>query len=267
MNKYLAAIVQMDTSAGWEANLTAAEAFIDEAAAGGARLVAFPEHYSRYAGGRTPTEPVADSPTLQRMRAKAMQKGVWLLCGTMLTPAEDGRSYNTSLLLNPQGEIVGRFDKMHLFDVTLPSGEKRLESNRVRPGEAVSVVNTELGSLGMSVCYDLRFPELYRVMRARGAQVFLAPAMFSRETGQAHWEIMVRARAIENGCYVIAPNQYGGAFDAWGQSMIVDPWGKVLCEVKRGQGMAMAEIDLDYLATVRGNLPSYDHRRTDVYGA
>lgn len=265
MSGYLAAIAQMDTSAGWEQNLCAAERFAEEAAAAGAKLLAFPESFSRYEGSRTPAEALEDSPTLARMRAKARETGLWILCGSLFTPAPDGRNYNTSLLLDPTGEIAGRYEKLHLFDVVLPSGEARRESKRICPGSHMTTVDTPLGKLGMSICYDVRFPEMYRAMTLQGAQVLLVPSMFSRETGRAHWECLLRARAVENGCYVIAPDQYGGAFKAWGHSMIVDPWGKILCEIDEGQGLAMAEIDFDYLAQARQNLPCLEHRRTDLY--
>lgn len=263
--KYLAAIGQIDTTEGWTHCLSTAESYVDQAAAAGAKLIAFPENFSQYEGGRTPAEPLDNSPTLERMAAKARETGIWILCGTLFTPAPDGRSLNTSVLLNPQGERVARYDKLHLFDVTLPSGEQRRESKRVCPGGAIVTAETPLGHFGLSVCFDVRFPELYRTMVLRGAQVLLVPAMFSQETGKAHWELLVRTRAVENGCYVIAPNQYGGKFGAYGHSMIVDPWGKILAEIPEGEGLALAEIDLDYLDQVRSNLPCLAIRRGDLY--
>lgn len=265
MRKYTVAIAQIDTSAGWEANLRAAEAFVEQAAQGGASLAAFPENFSCYEGGHTPAEPLEDSPTLARMSARARAGRIWVLCGSLFTPGPEGRSYNTSVLLNPTGAVEASYHKLHLFDVTLPGGEVRRESKRVCPGSRVVTAETELGHLGMSVCYDLRFPELYRAMTLRGAQVLLVPAMFSRETGKAHWEALLRARAIENGCYVVAPNQWGGRFGAYGHSMVIDPWGEVIAGIPEGQGLAFAEIDLDRLEQVRRNLPCLQHRRTDCY--
>lgn len=263
--KYLAAIGQIDTTEGWEHCLSTAESYVDQAAAAGAKLIAFPENFSQYQGGHTPSEPLDNSPTLERMTSKARESGMWILCGTLFTPAPDGRFLNTSVLLNPEGEQVARYNKLHLFDVTLPSGEQRRESKQVCPGGQIVTAETPLGHLGMSVCFDVRFPELYRTMVLRGAQVLLVPAMFSQETGRAHWELLLRARAVENGCYVIAPNQYGGKFGAYGHSMVVDPWGKVLAEIPEGEGLAMAEIDLDYLDQVRSNLPCLTIRRSDLY--
>lgn len=265
MRKYLAAIGQIDTTEGWEHCLSTAESYVDQAAAAGARLIAFPENFSQYQGGHTPSEPLDHSPTLERMAAKARETGMWILCGTLFTPAPDGRSLNTSVLLNPAGERVARYNKLHLFDVTLPSGEQRRESKQVCPGNSIVTAETPLGHLGLSVCFDVRFPELYRTMVLRGAQILMVPAMFSQETGKAHWELLVRTRAVENGCYVIAPNQYGGRFGAYGHSMIVDPWGKILAEIPEGEGLAMAEIDLDYLDRVRTNLPCLSIRRSDLY--
>lgn len=265
MRQYQVAIVQMDTTAPWEENLAAAERFIDEAAAHGASLVAFPECFSQYIGGRTPAEPLDNSPTLDRMRERARANRIWVLSGSLFTPAEtEERKYNTSILISPEGERVARYDKLHLFDVYLESGP-RLESRRVKPGQKITTVDTELGCLGMSVCYDLRFPELYRFQAQQGARVLLIPSMFSMETGRAHWESLIRARAIENTCYVVAPNQYQGRFVAYGHSMVVDPWGKVLCEIPEGQGIAYAEIDLDYLDRVREKMPTLKHCREDVY--
>lgn len=265
VRKYLAAIAQIDTTTGWEHCLSTAESYVDQAAAAGAKLIAFPENFSQYQGGHTPAEPLDNSPTLERMASKARETGLWILCGTLFTPAPDGRFLNTSVLLDPEGNRAARYDKLHLFDVTLPSGEQRRESKQVCPGGAIVTAETSLGHLGMSVCFDLRFPELYRTMALRGAQVLLAPAMFSQETGRAHWELLIRTRAVENGCYVIAPNQYGGKFGAYGHSMIVDPWGKVLAEISEGEGLALAEIDLDYLDQVRQNLPCLAIRRSDLY--
>ena len=255
MRPYLAAIAQLDTAPGWERNMSRIEAFTDQAAAAGARLIAFPESFSQYLGARTPAEALEDSPTLGRMGAKARAHGIWILCGSLFTPAGE-RKRNTCVLLDPMGQIAGRYDKMHLFDVTLPTGEQRLESRSFSPGSTPVTVDTPLGRLGMSVCYDVRFPEQYRAMAAEGAEVFLIPSMFTKPTGALHWELLLRARAAENGCYVIAPNQIDGRFGSYGHSMIVDPQGRVLCEIPAGEGIAFAEIDLDFAARVRQNMPS-----------
>lgn len=264
-NRFLAAVAQIDTGHTWEENLSTAEKFVEQAAAQGARLVVFPENFTCYDGGHTKVESFEDSVTLTHMVRQAQKYKIWILCGTIFTPGEDGRHRNTSVLLNPKGEQVARYDKTHLFDVTLPDGEVRKESKLVQPGEAIVTVNTELGHLGLSVCYDLRFPELYRQMTIQGAQILCVPAMFAAQTGKAHWEVLLRARAIENTCFVIAADQWGGKGDAYGHSMIINPWGEVLAEVEEGQGIALGEIDLNQLTAVRDKLPCLTHRRTDLY--
>lgn len=257
MRNYIAAIAQIDTTTPWEENLARIEGYIDQAAAAGAKLIAFPESFSQYLGGRTPSEALNDSPTLTRMARKAREHGIWVLCGSIFTPSpEVERKYNTSVLLDPNGEMAAHYHKMHMFDVTLPTGETRFESRRFCHGKDIVTVETPLGHLGMSICYDIRFPEQYRSMAARGAEVFLVPSMFTKPTGRLHWELLMRARAVENGCYVIAPNQIDGRFGSYGHSMIVDPQGKVLCEIEESEGIALAEIDLDYLDQVRANMPS-----------
>lgn len=255
MKQYTAAIVQLNTAPGWADNMQRIESYIGQAAQAGAKLIAFPESFSQYLGARTPAEAPESSPTLARMAAKARQHGIWVLCGSLFTPAQE-RKHNTSILLSSKGEIAGIYHKMHMFDVTLPTGERRLESKNFCPGTEMVTVKTPLGHFGMSICYDVRFPEQYRAMAGRGAEVFLIPSMFTKPTGKLHWELLLRARAVENGCYVIAPNQIDGRFDSYGHSMIVDPQGRVLCEIPEGEGMAFAEIDLDHAGQVRQNMPS-----------
>ncbi len=265
MERYLAAVVQMDTSADWETNLNTVANYIRKAAQQGAKLVAFPEHFACYEGQRTPSAPVKAHPTVQCIQKAAAENGIWVLGGSLFTPAADGRNFNTSVLIDPMGEISAIYHKLHLFDISLTAGRHSKESKHTAPGNQIISVPTQLGKLGMSVCYDLRFPELYRLMALQGTQGLLAPALFAQETGKGHRETLVRCRAIENGCYVIAPNQWGGSFQAWGHSMIVDPWGKVLCEIPEGPGMALAEIDLNRVEQIRREMPCLDQRRTDLY--
>lgn len=255
MSRYLAAIVQLDTAPGWAENMDRIADYIAQAAHQGAALVTFPESFSQYLGGRTPAEEPESSPTLLRMGELARQHGVWLLCGSLFTPSGD-RKRNSSFLLDPQGQVAGRYDKMHLFDVTLPTGEARMESRSFCPGEEIVTVDTPLGCLGMSICYDVRFPEQYREMTRRGMEVALIPSMFTKPTGRLCWEVLLRSRAIENGCYVIAPNQIDGRFGSYGHSMIVDPQGRILCELDEAEGMALAEIDLDLVSSTRAAMPS-----------
>lgn len=283
-----AAVVQMVSTASVEANLKAAGRLIDEAAGAGARLVLLPENFAVLDGG--PLGQFAEiegdsSAMLQKFLAgKAREHGIHLIAGTMpmksrplpLTtsvsglsvPADliaDGRVRPASLVYDPRGELVARYDKMHLFDVEVDDPQARyMESRSFEPGDTVVCVPTPLGRVGLSICYDLRFPELYRRLLESGAELLTVPSAFTRVTGEAHWEVLLRARAIENQCYVLAANQ-GGVHNAtretYGHSMIVDPWGRVLARVEKGEGIAVAAIDLAGLHELRRKMPVQAHRR------
>ena len=177
------------------------------------------------------------------------------------------RACNTSVLIGPDGGILARYRKLHTFDITLADGRPFRESDRIRPGDAVVTAETELGCFGMSICYDVRFPELYRLLAIKGARVLFVPVSFTKETGEEHLEMLLRARAVENGCYVIAAAQTGvkPAYTAYGNSMLVDPWGKVLVRAGSETGVFYGEIDLDHADAVRRRMPSLESRRTDVY--
>ena len=265
--RYVAAAVQMSSGADRADNLSRATALIRTAAARGARLVVLPEVFA-WRGSRT-DEPRAvemiPGATTEAMSALARELRIHLCIGSILEAApEDARAFNTSCLIDPQGKLLARYRKIHLFDVDLPGRVTVRESATRAPGEEPVVVPTELGVLGLSICYDLRFPELYRALVRRGAQVLLVPSAFTFPTGAAHWEVLCRARAVENQCYLIAPDQTGRSphgFADYGESMIVDPWGRVLARAPDGEGVVTAEIDLDYLARVRSELPSLAHVR------
>lgn len=177
------------------------------------------------------------------------------------------RSYNTSVFIGPDGNVLAQYRKLHTFDITLADGTEFRESDRVCPGDQIVTVPTQLGIFGMSVCYDVRFPELYRLLALNGAQLFFVPASFTAETGAAHWETLLRARAIENGCYVIAAGQTGKkpAYTAYGHSMLVDPWGNVTVQAETEPGIFYGEIDLDLVRKIRSQMPSLENRRPDVY--
>jgi deaminated glutathione amidase len=265
--KYLAAAVQMVAADDKAANLAEAERWVREAARRGARLVALPEVFV-WRGEKHREREFAESlagPTAAQMARLARELGIYLLAGSILEEIPlSGKAYNTSLLFAPSGELLASYRKIHLFDVDLANGVSLRESGTREYGASVVSVKTDLGTMGLTVCYDLRFPELYRGLAVQGAELIFVPSAFTAFTGQAHWEALLRARAIENQAYVIAPDQFGKSlksFETHGHSMIVDPWGKVLAELPDGPGIVTAEIDLDYLAKVRAELPSLRHRR------
>jgi deaminated glutathione amidase len=265
--KFLAAAIQMLASDDKMANLEEAERWIRQAASAGARLVALPEVFI-WRGQKKLERASAESvpgPTTARLAELARALGIHILGGSILEEIpESHKAYNTSALFGPQGEVIATYRKIHLFDVELDNGLSARESDTRQFGDAVVVAETDLCPMGLTVCYDLRFPELYRAVAWKGAEIVFVPSAFTAYTGKAHWEPLLRARAIENQMYVIAPDQYGKnpkSFETHGHSMIVDPWGNILAELPDGPGTAIAEIDLDYLAKVRRELPALTHRK------
>lgn len=267
MSAFLAAVVQLSSGADRPANLVRAATLVRTAAARGARLVVLPEVFP-WRGPRTEeaahAEPIP-GPTTGAMAAVARECGVHLCMGSMLEAAPGAdRTFNTSVLLGPDGGILAQYRKIHLFDVELPGRVCVRESDARAPGDQTVVVPTPLGRLGLSICYDLRFPELYRRLVHAGAEILLVPSAFTFPTGAAHWEVLCRARAIENQCWLLAANQTGQSphgFADYGNSLIVDPWGTVTARLGDGEGIALAEIDLEQLARVRREIPCLDHVR------
>ena len=267
MQKFMVAVVQMDTQNDKQANWQQMAAFVDEATAKGAQLVAFPEVVNILSEDPAYAEPIP-GPTTELLMRKAKEHHIWIHGGSISEVNPDGpRTYNTTVLINPDGDIVARYSKLHNFDMTLPDGSSVRESDRKEPGKEIVTVQTELGHLGFAICYDMRFPELFRLMALQGAQIIFLPANFTMPTGKDHWEPILRARAIENGCYIIAPDQTGvkEKFTAYGNSMVVDPWGTVIARASDKPGVILAEIDLNYLESVRQRNPSIHNRRTDLY--
>jgi len=268
--KYLLGIIQLDTQNDKGRNLEKICAFIDEAAARGARMVALPEVANLIgdnvgSGGGAETIPGYSTDILA---AKARQHGIYVHCGTLRVEIPgDVRAYNTTAMLDPQGQVIATYRKLHTFDVTLPDGTIANESARIRPGKDIVTVDTDLGRLGFSICYDIRFPELYRLLAMQGARIIFTPANFTVPTGKDHWEPILRTRAIENGCYIVAPAQIGTKprFTAFGSSLVVDPWGTIIARAREEPGVTMAEIDLDFQDKIRGQIPSLRNRRSDVY--
>lgn len=264
------AAVQMTSGADVAANRASAERLIAEAAAAGATLVALPESWFQLgceeAAKLALVEPEGHGPLQDFLAAQAARHGIWLLGGTVpLQGEEPGRVCASSLLFDAQGRIGARYDKIHLFDVDVEdaTGTYR-ESATIEGGERIVVADTPCGRLGLTVCYDLRFPELFRSMSAAGAELFVVPSAFTAVTGRAHWEVLLRARAIENLAYVLAPAQWGrhgGGRETWGDSLIVDPWGMVLARRAQGEGVVVADIDLPRLHARRNAFPCLEHRR------
>lgn len=265
--KFLAAAIQMLASPDKEANLRVAETKVREAAERGARVVALPEVFNWRGEAKEEkqqAEPIP-GPTTELMGRLARELRIYLLSGSVLERVSGlSRAYNTSLLFDPRGNLIACYRKIHLFDVEIESGVSATESETREPGSEVVVAQTEFCPMGLTVCYDLRFPELYRALVFKGAQLVFVPAAFTALTGEAHWEPLLRARAIENQVYIVAPDQIGKnpySFATYGNSMIVDPWGRVLARASDLPGIIYAEIDLDYLAKVRAELPSLAHRK------
>jgi predicted amidohydrolase len=269
MERYTAAVVQMASGPDRAANVARASALVRDAAARGAKLVLLPEVFA-WRGPRAEEPQAIESipgPTADAMAAVARDCGIHLCAGSILEAAPgDRRAYNTSCLFDPAGRLLARYRKIHLFDVDLPGRVTVRESDTRVPGDDVVAVPTALGTLGLSVCYDLRFPELYRRLARAGAQVLLVPSAFTAPTGAAHWEVLCRARAIENQCWLVAADQTGMSphgFADWGDSMIVDPWGTVVARAADGEGIAVADVDLAAVARVRRELPALAHRRLE----
>jgi predicted amidohydrolase len=265
--KVRAAVVQMTSTADAKRNLEVAHALVERAAGEGASFVALPENFAYL---RSEGQPVVeaqsiDGPWVTAMAALARRLRLTLLLGSLPERVEgDKRVFNTSVLLSPEGGVLATYRKIHLFDIDLPGMEHLKESRSVIPGEETVVAQTAFGPLGLSICYDLRFPELYRKLVRRGARVLAVPSAFTERTGRAHWELLLRARAVENLAYVVAPAQVGAHAPgrvSWGHALIVDPWGQVLAEVAQGEGVAVAELDFLRQDTVRRELPVLSHAR------
>ena len=264
------AAIQMTSSHVVEDNLDAAGKLLREAKELGADIACLPENFSFMGLKDADKLKVAESdgagPIQEFLRNTAKQLDLWILGGTTVIKGDTAaRTANTSLLYDGDGRRVARYDKIHLFDVAIPGrDEQYLESNHVMPGRRVVVADTPVGKLGLSVCYDMRFPELYRDMVAQGAQWLAMPAAFTVPTGRAHWETLLRARAIENLCYVVAPAQSGthtSGRETYGDSLIVDYWGQVLARQPKGTGVIAAEIDLHKQAETRARFPALENRR------
>jgi len=262
------ALVQMQSGLEPQANLAALLPAIEEAKRGGADYVLTPEMTNILALKRDHlfAKIVAEEtdPTLAALREVAKKHGMYIHIGSLAVKASPEKAANRSFLIDRKGEIAARYDKIHMFDVDLAGGESYRESSNYRPGEVAVVADLPWGRLGLSVCYDLRFPALYRALAEAGASFLAIPSAFTKQTGEAHWHVLMRARAIENGCFVFAAAQGGrheNGRDTFGHSLVVDPWGRILAEAGTEPAVLVAEIDPAEVAAARARVPSLYHGR------
>lgn len=272
MTRLTAALVQLNSSDDPQRNLPVTQTLIDEAAGAGARFILTPEVTNCVSTSRTHQATVlqteAQDMTLAALRAQVERLGVWLLIGSLALRSDDpdGRFVNRSFLLTPEGWIASRYDKIHMFDVQVSEAETYRESGGYRPGEQAVLSEVDGLSLGMTICYDLRFPGLFRQLAQAGAGIITVPSAFSPVTGAAHWEVLLRARAIENGCYILAPAQTGAHLSqagkprqTYGHSLAIDPWGRVLADAGETTGIKIVDLDPAEVAKARQRIPSLAH--------
>ncbi|MDQ2879664.1 MAG: carbon-nitrogen hydrolase family protein [Pseudomonadota bacterium] len=262
------ALLQMTSGIDPAANARTMTQAIADAAGGGAAMLFTPEMSGLLDRDReraaASIRPEDEDGVLAEVRAAAARNGIWVHLGSLAVLRDDGRLANRGFVIDARGAIRARYDKLHLFDVDLPTGEHWRESATYAPGDAACVVDTPVGRLGLSICYDLRFPDLYRALSDAGATILTIPAAFTRPTGAAHWHVLMRARAIEAGAFVVAAAQTGTHADGratYGHSLVVDPWGEVLLDMGEGAGLGFAEIEPARVAEVRARIPVLDHRR------
>jgi len=265
---FKAAMIQMRSGLKPAANIDDALRLISEAKSAGAEYVLTPEMTNILAAKREQLlgAIVAEEadPSLVTLRELARQLGIYIHIGSLAVRLSPERAANRSFLLDPKGNIAARYDKIHMFDVDLANGESYRESRNYRPGEQAVLADLPWGRLGLTICYDLRFPALYRALAEAGATMLAIPSAFTRQTGEAHWHVLVRSRAIENGCFVFAAAQGGrheNGRDTYGHSLIVDPWGRIIAEGDTDPGVVMAEIDPAEIAKARARIPSLQHGR------
>lgn len=265
-----AAVIQMTSSTDVQDNLRSAHALLRDAAARGAQLAVLPENFvlmgQRERDKLAIAEADGDGPMQRWLAETARELGLWIVAGTMpLQVRGESRVAAACLVVDAQGKRVARYDKLHLFDVEVEDATRRYhESASIVPGGQVVMIDTPVGKLGLAICYDVRFPELFRELSAQGAQVCVLPSAFTVPTGRAHWEVLLRARAIENLSYMLAAAQWGlhaNGRETYGHSMIVDPWGVVIQELDAGTGAVLAQIDLDAQVEKRRTFPALSHRR------
>ena len=262
------ACLQMNSGSDLAANLRQLKRMVMEAAENGAQFVLSPEYCLMMDGsGRVMRDgalPADGGTTLAELRQLAVQNNIWFLAGSLTLKSDEERIVNRSYLISADGTVVATYDKIHMFDVTLPDGKVIRESSAYRPGEHAVIAATPWGKLGMTICYDVRFPHLYRALAQRGAEFLSVPSSFQRQTGKVHWHTLLKSRAIENAAYVLAPAMCGdhpGNRQTYGHALIVDPWGEVLADAGEEPGIIYADIDPARVAKIRGMMPSLQHDR------
>lgn len=264
------AVVQMDSQDQKDKNTEKAANLVEEAVSRGARLVGLPEYFNFIGEERDALEQAETipGPTTSKMADWARKHGIWLHGGSILERVErTDKLFNTTVLFGPVGNIIGKYRKIHLFDIGIPGGPVTTESRIREPGDRIVVCPTTIGNIGLSICYDLRFPEIYRILALKGTEMVFVPAEFTLHTGRDHWEPLIRARAIENQFFVLAPAQIGvkPLFPCYGHSMIVDPWGIVLAQAPDTETVVVTDLDFDQLFCIRQQIPSLKNRRPAAY--
>jgi len=262
------ALIQVSARPEIADNLEIIDRYVTQAAEKGAQFILTPEnscHMVHPQMRKLETAlPEAGHPFLEHFIKRAAALSIWLLLGSITIKTDGNKLLNRSYLISPAGKVVARYDKIHLFDVDTPDGMAYRESKTFDGGTRAALVHSEIGQIGLSICYDVRFPHLYRDLAQRGAEIVTVPAAFTVPTGKAHWEVLLRARAIENGVFILAPAQTGeheGGRETWGHSLIINPWGEILADAGADEGFIMAEIDLDEVALRRGQIPSLKNGR------
>ncbi|ARD48640.1 hypothetical protein SporoP37_11095 [Sporosarcina sp. P37] len=265
------AVIQLNTRDNKKENLEKAKKFIEQAANEGAELVSLPEYFN-FMGPEEQkpgaAEVIPEGETTTMLTELAKKHSIFIHAGSILEKHTDEKSYNTSLFIGKDGELLETYRKVHLFDIGIEGRGTYKESDTVQAGESTKMVDLPIGKAGLSICYDLRFPELFRSYAFNGASVLFIPAAFTLYTGMLHWEVLLRARAIENQCYVVAAGQFGTNVPGkacYGSSMIIDPWGTVVARAPEGEGFVMADMDAETVKNARESIPCLDHRRPAVY--
>ena len=269
MSRLAVALIQMRTPATQAAALAMAEPLIRQAAADGAQLVLTPEGTNLLQRNRdamfAALRPTEEDVCVQGLVALAAELKIWLLIGSALVLRPDGLAANRSLMISPEGKILASYDKIHMFDVDLPTGESLRESHSYESGSRAVLAETGIGPVGLTICYDMRFPHLYRALAQAGAKIFTIPSAFTVPTGEAHWSVLLRARAIETGAYIVAAAQAGqhqNGRATYGHSMVIDPWGRIIVELGGdGPGIALADIDRAAVTEARAKVPALDNAR------